>query len=179
MLAPLERQGHLFAPPVWRAIKDGDDEARRFFDQHYSRKRYADGREPALFVGPGEKLVLVTPCRRALFAWRKFLNADGQQGVNCAIFRNAGAGQSSWLIQEADKVADRLWPGERHYTYVDPRKTARRRSKRAQPGECFIRAGWRICGETKWNKLVILERLPSTSAARLSAPTTTPTAANS
>jgi hypothetical protein len=156
----MERQLALFEPPLWRAIKDGDDDARRFFDQHYSRTRYADGRMPKLFVGPGYKLVLVTPCRRALFVRRKFISGDGQQGVNCAIFRNVGAGLSSDLIRCADLVADDIWPGERHYTYVDPRKTAARRGKSRPPGFCFIQAGWQACGETKVNKLLILERLP-------------------
>ena len=149
-------QGHLFAPPVWLSIKDGDDEARRFFDRHYSRKPYADGRQPKLFVGPGEKLVLVTACRRALFAWRKFINGDGQQGVNCAIFGNEGAGLASFLIEEADAIADQRWPGERHYTYVNPRKVASE-----NPGFCFLKAGWRRCGITKWNKLIIMERDPT------------------
>jgi hypothetical protein len=149
-------QGHLFATPTWLSIKDGDDEARRFFDRHYSRKAYADGRKPKLFVGPGEKLVLVTACRRALFAWRKFISGDGQQGVNCAIFRNEGAGLSSFLIQEADEIADQRWPGQRHYTYVNPRKVAS-----ANPGFCFQQAGWRKCGITKWNKLIIMERMPA------------------
>jgi hypothetical protein len=158
----LERQGVLLPPPLWRSIKDGDDEARRFFDRHYSRKRYADGRQPKLFVGPGEKLVLVTACRRALFAWRKFISGDGQEGVNCAIFRNEGAGRSSELIRAADLIADKRWPGERHYTYVDPTEIR----CVAVPGKCFRKAGWRPWidpqtgepGVTKWNKLVILER---------------------
>lgn len=164
MSASLELQGALFIPPVWRAIKDGDDEARRFFDRHYSRKRYADGRRPKLFVGPGEKLVMVTPCRRALFVWRRFISDDGQDGVNCAVFRNEGAGLSSWLVQEADAVADEIWPGERHFTYVDPYKTYRRRTRfhpicgPATPGRCFTEAGWKVCGRTKWNKHFILER---------------------
>lgn len=150
----LERQGHLLPPPLWRSIKDGDDEARRFFDRHYSRRRYTDGRKPSLIVGPGQKLILVTPCRRALFAWRKFISDDGQEGVNCAIFRNEGAGLSSDLIRAADAIADERWPGERHYTYVDPRKVSS-----ANPGYCFIMAGWRRCGVTKWKKLLIFERL--------------------
>ena len=135
--------------------------ARAFFDGHYSRQRYADGRKPKLFIGPGEKLVLVTPCRLALFAWRKFISGDGQDGVNCAIFRNVGAGLSSFLIREADAIADERWPGERHYTYVDEKKTAERRGRNSQAGQCFIEAGWRRCGTTKWNKLAILERLPA------------------
>ena len=106
-----ERQHSLLPPPLWRAIKDGDDEARAFFDRHYSRKRYADGRTPVLFVGPGEKLVLVTPCRLALFVWRLFRSDDGQEGVNCAVFRNESSHLSSVLIRAADAVADARWPG--------------------------------------------------------------------
>lgn len=153
-----EPQGQLFEPPLWRAVKDGDDLARKFFDRHYSRYRYKDGRRPKLFVGPGEKLVLVTRCRRGLFVWRKFISADGQDGVNCAIFRNEGAGLSSDLIRAADAVADKKWPGERHYTYVNPVVTARRRGRASAPGQCFVHAGWSICGETQVRKLVILER---------------------
>lgn len=139
---------------TWIGIPDGDDGARRFFDPHYSRKRYADGRKPKLFVGPGQKLVLTTPCRRALFVWRKFISGDGQKGVNCAVFRNEGAGLSSNLIREADRIADTRWPGERHYTYVNPRAV-----RSTNPGFCFLAAGWQRCGITKWNKLLILERL--------------------
>lgn len=138
---------------TWITIVDGNDEARAMFDRHYSRYRYKDGRQPRLFVGPGQKLVLTTPCRRALFVWRKFISADGQEGVNCAIFRNEGAGLSSDLIREADAIADARWPNERHYTYVNGKAVASR-----NPGYCFIKAGWRRCGVTKVNKLLILER---------------------
>lgn len=141
-------------------IMDGDDAARELFDRHYSRYRYADGRKPKLFVGPGEKMVLTTPCRRALFVWRKFISADGQDGINCAIFRNEGAGLSSELIIAADALADARWPGERHFTYVSAGATASRRSKAAPPGACFVHAGWKVCGTTKRRKLTILERTP-------------------
>lgn len=146
---------------TWIPILDGDDEARRFFDRHYSRRFYADGRKPKLFVGPGEKFVLVTPCRRALFVWRKEkFNLAGQTGINCAVFRNEGAGLSSYLINAADELADARWPGERHYTYVNSE-----RIDSTNPGYCFIRAGWRKCGITKRNKLIILERLSPTEDA--------------
>lgn len=138
---------------TWVEVKDGNDTARAIFDRHYSRKRYADGRLPLLFVGPGEKMVLMTPDARAIFAWRRFISGDGQEGINCAIFRNEGAGLSSDLVIAADKLADERWPGQRHFTYVNPRKV-----RSANPGYCFIRAGWRKCGVTKWNKLLILER---------------------
>ena len=138
---------------TWIPVLDGNDSARHLFDRHYSRYRYADGRKPKLFVGPGEKMVLSTPCAMALFIWRKFISGDGQEGVNCAVFRNETDMRSSDLIMEADALADARWPGQRHYTYVDAGKI-----RSTNPGYCFQKAGWRKCGITKWNKLVILER---------------------
>ena len=143
-------------PCIWLPVKDGDDHARSVFERHYSAERslrLRRERGTILFVGPGFKMVLVTPCRRALFVWRKFVSGDGQQGVNCAVFRNEGAGLSSDLIREADAIADERWPGERHFTYVNPRKV-----KSSNPGFCLIKAGWRRCGITKHNRLLILER---------------------
>jgi hypothetical protein len=137
----------------WMSVKDGDFTARSIFDRHYSRYRYADGRRPKLFVGPGEKLVLLWPDARALFIWRKFISDNGQTGVNCAVFRNEGAGLSSDLIREADAIADERWPGDRHYTYVNPRAV-----RSPNPGYCFLMAGWRRCGMTKERKLLVLER---------------------
>src|SRR4029077_191123 len=137
----------------WIKIRDGDATARQLFRRHYSYAPYKDARDPALFVGPGEKLVLLTPCARALFVWRRFKSGDGQQGVNCAVFRNESAGLSSDLIREADALADARWPGDRHYTYVNPRRV-----RSTNPGYCFIAAGWQPCGITKWNRLLILER---------------------
>jgi len=139
----------------WIEVRDGNPTERALFDRHYSRYRYKDGRRPKLCVGPGEKMVLLTPCARALFAWRKFKSDAGEIGVNCAIFRNEGAGLSSALIVLADALADMRWPGERHYTYVNPRKVAS-----SNPGYCFIKAGWRPCGYTKKRGYRILERLP-------------------
>jgi hypothetical protein len=142
----------IFAGP-WVAVRDGDDTARSLFDRHYSRYYYKDGRKPALFVGPGEKLVLLTPCARALFVWRKFLSADGQSGVNCVVFRNEGAGLSSALILAAERVAWQRWPGERLYTYVNPVAVAS-----SNPGWCFMAAGWQRCGTTKKRRYRIFEK---------------------
>jgi len=136
----------------WIVVKDGDDTGRELYRRHYSRRVYRDGRNPMLFLGPGEKLVMLTPCARALFAWRRFISNDDQQGINCAVFRNEGAGLSSDLIRAADAIADERWPGERHYTYVNPRKI-----RSSNPGYCFLAAGWQRCGTTKGN-LMILER---------------------
>lgn len=138
---------------IWQETRDGDHKARRIFHRHYSYRPYADGRAPKLFVGPGEKMVLITWNLDALFVWRRFKSGDGQQGVNCAVFRNESNHLSSELIKEADVLADLRWPGERHYTYVNPRKI-----RSNNPGFCFQAAGWTQCGITKWRKLIILER---------------------
>ena len=92
----------------------------------------------------------------ALFVWRKFISADGQQGVNCSVFRNESPIQSSLLIREACDFAWRRWPGERLYTYVKAEAV-----KSINPGYCFIKAGWRKCGITKVNKLLIFEIMPN------------------
>lgn len=139
---------------VWYPVRDGDPDVRAVFDRHYSRQRYRDGRKPSLFVGPGEKMVLRTAACDAIFIWRKFQSGDGQQGVNCMAFRNEGPRLSSALILEAEQEALARWPGERLYTYVDPRQI-----QSSNPGFCFQKAGWRRCGVTKWNKLDILEKV--------------------
>lgn len=139
----------------WYSLKDGDPMARSLFDRHYSRYFYADGRKPKLFVGPGQKMVLMTCDGTALFVWRKFISGDGQQGVNCAIFRNEGRILSSSLILEAEGLAWQRWPGERLYTYINPKGI-----RSSNPGYCFIKAGWTKVGITKVNKLIILEKPP-------------------
>lgn len=143
-------------------MKDGNPTGLALFRQHYSYKPYADGRDPALFVGPGQKMVLLTPCARALFVWRKFISGDQQGGVNCSVFRNTGAGLSSDLILAAELKAWSRWPSERFYTYVNPRKV-----RSSNPGYCFKMAGWVPIGLTKHRKLVILQKMPESKTPGL------------
>jgi hypothetical protein len=69
---------------------------------------------------------------------------------------------SSLLVAEATARTYEFW--RRHYgglpsvplrTEVDPEKTRRKRD----PGRCFLKAGWRVAGETK-SGLVRLEAPP-------------------
>jgi len=141
-------------PGLWQVSRDGDPRGLALYQRHYSARRYADGRPRRLFVGPGEKLVLITPEADALLVWRKFRSRSGERGVNCAAFRNEGTGKSSALIREAVRIAWERWPGERLYTYVNPAKI-----ESPNPGYCFKRAGWRSCGKTR-SGLLVLEALP-------------------
>lgn len=97
---------------------------------------------------------LLTADLKALFVWRKFISMDHQEGVNCAVFRNEGAGLASELIIEAQQIAWERWPGQRLYTYVNPKAV-----KSRNPGYCFIMAGWKKCGVTK-SGLLIFDIVP-------------------
>jgi len=108
----------------------------------------------------GQTMVLLTLALDALFVWLHNVveRLDGQAGVNCTVFRNEGSTLSSALVREADELAWRRWPDEvRHFTYIDAEKTKRRRSKHAEPGKCFLDAGWHTCGRSQTG-LVLLER---------------------
>jgi len=148
---------------LWRSVKDGYPPAARLYAKHYSAYPYKDNRRADpnyqnrhLICGPGEKLVLMTAADDALLAWRKFKDNSGQVGVNCAIFRNESTHLSSLLITQACAIAWKRWPNERLYTYVNPCAIAS-----PNPGYCFKVAGWRTCGMTKVNKLLILEKSPN------------------
>lgn len=145
--------------PLWWLTKDSDAACLALYERHYSARRYRDGRERRLFCGPGEKVVLRTWVGDACFVWRRFRDASGQTGVCCSFFRNESPHRSSELVAQADRIADCIWPGERHYTYVNAAKV-----RSTNPGYCFLCAGWRRVGYTK-KGLVILER-PSVRSER-------------
>ncbi len=139
------------------------------YERHYSCRPLPKGRDGhrrtrRLFVGPGQKTVLITPNGDALLAWRRFLDDSGQTGANCAVFRNEGQVLSSRLIREGMDVAWGRWPGARLYTYVDARKVGRRNHGGHNPGYCFLKAGWSRCGHTRSRGLLILECLPPPKA---------------
>ena len=142
----------------WYAIKDGDPRGRSMVDRHYSAIASIKGRKSRLFIGPGEKMVLMTNDSRALFGWVRMLveRADKQEGVNCTVFRNEGDMLSSWLITMASEYAWTRWPNQRLFTYVNPKKV-----DSVNPGFCFKKAGWTTTGKSKKSGLVLLERQSS------------------
>src|SRR5438105_1231707 len=97
---------------LWRVSRDGDPLALALYERHYSCRQYRDGRVRGLFLGPGEKLVLLSACGDALCGFRRFRSRDLQPGVNLAVFRNEGSVRSSLLIREATRRAWSRWPGE-------------------------------------------------------------------
>jgi hypothetical protein len=141
--------------PAWYLTKDGDRSCLALYQRHYSaRKAYRDGRPRFQFVGPGTPIVLRTASADAMFIWLQHIDdtIPKQEGIDCTCFRNESGHLSSELLRQADAIADFCWPGQRHYTKIDPAQVRSR-----NPGFCFLAAGWKRCGTTQ-NGLLILER---------------------
>ncbi len=137
----------------WIISHDRSIIAQRLADRHYSRKHPGS---KSGFVGPGEKIVLLSDDGKALFVWlygKPELREDGIDGINCTIFRNESNVLSSQLILEAERFATERWPGKKLFTYVSKSKV-----KSHNPGWCFMKAGWKVVGENKSGKLRILEK---------------------
>lgn len=154
----------MFAGAKWFVVRDGDERALGLYLRHYSAGRaraklsaHVRGNH-ARFVGPGEQMVLMTSCARALFVWRRQqYRADGRKGVECVIFRNEGAGLSSELIAEACDMAWQRWPDDRLWTFVSPTQI-----RSSNPGFCFKVAGFTYVGVSA-SGLHVLERVVETS----------------
>ncbi|MER8811441.1 hypothetical protein [Mesorhizobium sp. M0965] len=145
----------------WIEVLDGNDTARDIFKRHYSYRSRQQMRRAELIMGPGFKLLLLTADAGALCAWRKEKHrADGQFGVECAIFRREDGDLASELLTAAMSIAWARWPGERLFTFVDPREVVpTMRASRPTWGHCFYQAGWRFVGITK-KRLHILDCRP-------------------
>lgn len=144
----------------WIEVLDGNDTVRAIFERHYSCNPNRQ-RDAKLVVGPGEKLVLLTADAGAVCAWRRErFRLDLQAGVNCTIFRRELGDLASDLLRTAMALAWRQWPGERLFTFVDPREVQPTiRAGRPTWGHCFYQAGWRFAGLTR-KRLHILECCP-------------------
>jgi hypothetical protein len=153
------------AVPTWQVRCKNDPAACALADRHYSRRRPGSGQ-----VGPpGRKLVLVTPCERAVWLthWPDADKAmDGLDCWRCSIFRNEAPAEllSSHLIRAAMNLTASLWaarptstPG--WVTWVDPAKVAS-----PNPGYCFKQAGWTLDHAWSHPRLVRL-RAPILEAA--------------
>ena len=75
---------------IWVEVRDGDSRGAALYDAHYSHRLFGRQRKPdRRFVGPGGRIVLLTPDAGALFVWRRFIE-PGQtspRGIYCSVFR--------------------------------------------------------------------------------------------
>jgi hypothetical protein len=143
----------------WYQVTKFDGRAVELYSRHYSSKKNGSTIPDWLRSGitpPGESITLMTSDCSALFVWvKQQIRDDGQEGVNCSVFRNEGCLLSSMLILEAEEIAWGRWPGERLFTHIDGTAVAS-----SNPGFCFLKAGWSRLKETTSKGLRILEKRP-------------------
>lgn len=135
---------------VWIVTNKGDQECRVLADRHYSRQTVG----ARLFTRPGRNLVLKTESADAVWVTWSSIRDDGVNAWECTIFRNESPYLSSDLIREAVEITIREWgqpPPDGIITYVDQSKV-----RSANPGYCFLKAGWRKSGVSKRRKLLRL-----------------------
>lgn len=143
---------------TWVQSYRADPEVVPLADRHYNRQTPGAPQ----FAPPGRCLVLKTPELDAFWitSWpfAEFVRHAWAGAWVCSAFRNESAHLSSDLIREAVAITRARWPEVPTLdmvTFVDTTKTRRKRD----PGRCYLRAGFRRCGETKGG-LVALQLLP-------------------
>lgn len=145
----------------WRCVRKGHDRCRRMADRHYTRQTPGHPQ----WTRPGFNLVLYASDAHgeACFVWWRPKWESGLVGterkdrlrvIECTMFRREGLAQmSSDLIiaatralgtkqAESDLRYETMGPVEWLITGIGSNATARGRSRKSRPGECFRRAGW-------------------------------------
>ena len=153
----------------WNEVRDGDPTARDIFRRHYSYRprRGKKQRVNELIMGPGFKLLLLSRAGDALCCWRKEKHrADGQRGVECAIFRREGGDVASAMLLAAEQHCRVRFPSNRRlFTFVDPKQVRPTMVKGPRGhlypvwGYCFFQAGWRYAGVPARGLLILDKEL--------------------
>ena len=143
----------------WIESHRADAEVVPLADRHYNRQKIGDKQ----FAPPGRCLVLKTPAIDAFWitSWpfAEYVKHAWAGAWVCSAFRNESEHLSSDLIRQAIAVSLAKWgtaPDLGMVTFVNADKVRHKRD----PGRCFLRAGFRRCGETKGG-LLAMQILPS------------------
>lgn len=138
----------------WKMSHRADPRALPLADRHYNRQKPGTPQ----FVPPGRCVVLLTVDESALWvsSWpfAEYVKHEWAGAWTCSCFRNEGDTLSSTLIREAVSVTRMVWgdpPELGMVTFVNPDKIRRKRD----PGRCFRKAGFEVCGETQGGLLAL------------------------
>lgn len=140
----------------WHLSNRADDRARPLADRHYNRQKVGTKQ----FVPPGSCLVLLTENATALWisSWPKgeyVRHAWPGAWIN-SCFRNEDRELhlSSELILEAVAATCAFYgkpPKQGMISMIDADKTNHKRD----PGRCYIKAGFKVVGETQGGLIVV------------------------
>lgn len=143
---------------TWELSHRADKEALPLADRHYNRQKPGSPQ----FVPPGRCIVLLSRTRDALWvsSWpfAEYVKHEWAGAWICTMFRNESPILSSTLIREAVAATRAIWgqpPTLGMVSFVDADKVRHKRD----PGRCYLKAGWKRCGQTKGG-LVALQLLP-------------------
>lgn len=130
--------------------------ARALADRHYNRQSPGS----PWIAPPGRCIVLLTLTGDALWVTvqQRYAKHRWPRAWTCTLFRNEGPVLSSQLIAEAVAATRHLWgepPSEGFITFVNPRKIRHKRD----PGRCFRRAGFRLCGRSQRRGYLVFQLL--------------------
>lgn len=142
----------------WRLSDRADKAALPIADRHYNRQKVGSPQ----FVPPGRCLVLLCVTGAALWvtSWpfaQYVKHAWAGAWVN-SMFRRESGPLASELIREAVAVTRWYWPDVPELgivTFIDRDKVRHKRDF----GRCYLRAGFKVAGETKGG-LLALQLLP-------------------
>ncbi len=138
----------------WKLSHRSDQEALPIADRHYNRQKPGTPQ----FVPPGRCLVLLCTSGSALWvsSWpfAEYVKHEwGGAWINSAFRRESGP-LASLLIREAVATTRWHWPAVPDLgmvTFIDREKVRRKRDY----GRCYLRAGFKVCGETKGGLLAL------------------------
>jgi hypothetical protein len=141
----------------WRLSHRADPRACKIADRHYNRQKVGSPQ----FVPPGRCCVLLTDAGDALWvtSWpfAEYVKHEWAGAWMNSCFRNEGQILSSLLITQAIAATKGFWgepPQLGMVTFIDREKTRRKRD----PGRCYRKAGFIVCGETKGGLLALQMR---------------------
>lgn len=162
---------------IWRPSNRAHTPARLLADRHYSRQKPGTPQ----FMPSGSCRVLIAANHKAVFGLSfpkpEMVKHQWPSAWVCSIFRNEKAGPlASDMISEALAIFQTDYgygppPPNGCVTFVDPKKVpgVLVRGERIK-GFCFLKAGFRVVGETKKRGYLAWQLLPGDMPAPLAMP---------
>jgi hypothetical protein len=140
----------------WKLSHRADPAALALADRHYNRQKIGTPQ----FVPPGRCVVLVIPeCAVWVTSWpfAEYVKHQWAGAWVNSIFRREDGPQASELIRQAIAITRWIWepPPLGIVTFINRDKVKRKRDY----GRCYLKAGFKVCGETKGG-LLALQMLP-------------------
>jgi len=144
----MQTEFNLGARSVWSHVPIEHPPAQQLADRHYSRQTVGSKG----FIPAGRRFLLWHDGPIGAAIWAVCLNLDPMGALRWrnTIFRNESGTLSSGLIIAAVAQTYELWtrryrelPSVPLTTEIAIEEPSGRRSKRHQPGHCYLIAGWR------------------------------------